>query len=44
MGVTGVGKSTFISHFNHNAEIGAGLQSREFPTLNVCYYVQNQRD
>lgn len=30
MGVTGVGKSTFISYFSKTAKIGIGLQSCKF--------------
>lgn len=36
MGVTGVGKSTFISHFNRQAEIGMGLQSRTLASGSLC--------
>ncbi len=33
MGVTGVGKSTFISHFSKTAVVGDGVKSCEAPSL-----------
>jgi len=33
MGITGVGKSTFISYFSQDAQIGAGLESCKWEDL-----------
>jgi adenylate kinase len=33
MGVTGVGKSTFISYFSQTAQIGIGLESCKLEAL-----------